>query len=217
MRVMRFRVAVFVVVTGCVGVNETYAQLNQATSGTTSGTTSTTTFGSTTNSGTSTANSGTTTSGQQFGPGMGGPTPGGNAVDSFIGGNALEAFIGSGLETQRNRIRQFRAFANMAVPKGETQPKNNKPRRIPAALRIAFQHPSAESARLSNGSADPVLGRALQTKAELRDVKVTVQHNGVVVLTGVVPTAAASRLATNLLRLSPGVRTVDNQLNISGP
>jgi osmotically-inducible protein OsmY len=38
--------------------------------------------------------------------------------------------------------------------------------------------------------------------------------NGVAVLQGTVPSAEASRLAANLLRLQPGVRSVDNQATV---
>ena len=53
-------------------------------------------------------------------------------------------------------------------------------------------------------------------RPEFRQVGVTVETNGVATLTGIVPDAETRRLAANLVRMRPGVRTVDNQIAVAG-
>ena len=58
------------------------------------------------------------------------------------------------------------------------------------------------------------LQKILAPRVKLRDLQVEVQGNGQVVLRGEVDSEAARRLAENLIRLEPGVRSIRNELTV---
>ena len=139
-----------------------------------------------------------------------------NLADIFVGGNNLDNFVGSSLTTQRNNNRQFQQITNTDVPTGGTRETSGTPRSVPTSLRVSFAYPSASGTSLlapPQGEAIIVLANV---RPEFRQVGVTVETNGVATLTGIVPDAETRRLAANLVRMRPGVRTVDNQIAVAG-
>ncbi len=64
------------------------------------------------------------------------------------------------------------------------------------------------------GANSPSLERYVTRYPELSGIVVSLQENGVVVLSGETNSVESARLAANLVRLQPGVRRVENQTNL---
>ena len=111
--------------------------------------------------------------------------------------------------------------------RGNTQNRNTQrggtssSRSIRPSLRLGFTpivRPSAYVSRSVGRSFSRIASRRTQiteTKPELRNVRIEPGKAGLLTLTGSVPTAAARRLAANLLRMEPGVRKVQNNLTVA--
>ena len=142
---------------------------------------------------------------------------GANAAQAFIGGpNTDGNFVGGGLETLFNQAnRNFRAITQGQTPEGGTRNTSGTPRQVPVSLKIGFSVPS--SAR--NRSLVPITGlpikRIAQMKPEFRNVVVSVNEFGVATISGSTSDAASRRLAMNIVRLRPGVRSIDNRLTVN--
>ena len=139
---------------------------------------------------------------------------GANLVQEFIGQNNLEAFVGGGVTTQNNGNRQFRALTEADIATGSSSRATGNPRRIPTSLRVAFSYPAAEASTLLIGPRGPAIKQIVVARPEFRSVVVKVDPKGVATLTGQVPSPDVSRLAANLVRLRPGVRKVQNQIQV---
>lgn len=142
---------------------------------------------------------------------------GGVTEESFIGGfDAANAFVGGGLETQRNNARQFQAITQNGVPIGGSATNSGTPRQIPVSLKIGFAFPAADGQTQLIERAGVPFQRVAASRPEFRTVQVNVVK-GIAVLIGQVPTESSRRLAANLVRLRPGVKTIDNRILIAQP
>jgi hypothetical protein len=136
-------------------------------------------------------------------------------AEQFVGGNSAGGFVGGGLTTQLTNNRQFRALLNADVPAGGSSTQaTGTPRRIATSLKIAFDYPVSDAQTQLIESSGPAIQRVAFVRPELQSVIVGVDPAGVAMLTGSVPDAATRRLATNLVRLRPGVRRVRNEILI---
>lgn len=205
----------------------------------TGGTGGTATGGTTTQSGTNAAtgsgassNTGTGISNTPIGQGEG-------AVSSDIQAMTVQSTRSSGLQNLGGNTLQTTSAAapgGNALPggsqfggqnRGNTQNRGtqrggtNSSRSIRPSLRLGFApiiRPAADVSRSVGRSFSQIASRSSQiaeTKPELRDVRIEPGQAGLLTLTGSVPTAAARRLAANLLRMEPGVRQVQNNLTVA--
>lgn len=153
----------------------------------------------------------------QDGPGTSeaqdGGIAGGNRSEVFVGGNNAEGFVGGGLETLFNINRQFQAIAAQSdVPKGTTAQGSGAPRRMPVSFKVAFDYPQGMNTQLAAANTAVTLTKVVALRPELKAVIVAVDDAGTATLTGSASDPAAARLAANLVRLSPGVRRVENRI-----
>ena len=144
---------------------------------------------------------------------------GANAAGGFVGAGNAEGFVGGARESETNSNinRLFRSIQAGEVPTGSTQESTGNPRRIPVSLRLGFAAPPARSAAVMAGTGGTSFERFLSARPGLRSVQVTLADSGVATLTGVAPDAETWRLAANLIRLQPGVRRIDNQIQVVMP
>ena len=143
-----------------------------------------------------------------------------NAATGFVGGNASQAFVGGAREAtnQRATNRQFGAFQNTQNTSNTQSSQTGTPRSIRTTIKIAFAAPSgtfAQQAGALAASNSVQLTQFSTNRPELSGVNVELTADGVALLTGTSPTAEASRLAANLVRLQPGVRKVNNQIAVA--
>lgn len=140
-----------------------------------------------------------------------------DANSGFIGGfDPTTGFVGGGATTQRNNARQFQAITANGVPIGGTFGTSGTPRQIPISLKIGFSFPAADGQSQLIAPTGPAIQTVAANRPEFRSVQVDV-NNGIAVLVGQVPTESSRRLAANLVRLRPGVRSVDNRIMIAQP
>lgn len=150
-----------------------------------------------------------------------GGVAGANAASSFIGGNATDGgFVGGARETTTGSTanRQFRGITDSGVAGRSTQQQQSAtPRQKQIALRVGFSSPSISQSApgtFSRSNAASVQ-RIAELRPELAGVNVRLSPSGVATLTGITPDVSTSRLAANLIRLQPGVRSIDNQIEVS--
>ncbi|MEI7701278.1 MAG: BON domain-containing protein [Planctomycetia bacterium] len=141
-----------------------------------------------------------------------------SATDGFVGGNQSGDFVGAGQQgTSTNTNRQFQAFQDIQNNLMQGTQSARTPRQIKTALRVNFSFPAVDQSRssvkLSKANA-PSLDRYVTRYPELSGIVVSLQENGVVVLSGETNSVESARLAANLVRLQPGVRRVENQTNL---
>jgi len=139
-------------------------------------------------------------------------------AQGFVGGSGAQNFVGGGMQGTSNRSnRQFQAFQSNQGMMNQGMGTTGSPRQIRTALRVNFSSPGARGLQTA-GQTAPAAQAALQKisarNPQLTGLSVSLNANGVAVLQGTVPSAEASRLAANLLRLQPGVRSVDNQATV---
>ena len=144
---------------------------------------------------------------------------GGNTAEGFVGAAGAEGFVGGGREAGVNSSvnRLFRSIQAAEVPTGGTQGTGGNPRRIPVSLRLGFTAPPPQAAALIAGPGGGSFDRFAAARPELQSIAVNINEAGVAMLTGTAPDAEAWRLAANLLRLQPGVRWVDNRIQVMIP
>lgn len=136
----------------------------------------------------------------------------------FVGANAAQEFVGATREaatTSRNN-RQFRGIQDTTSQRRSSTQQTGTPRSIPVGLRVGFSTPSLASSmgRLAaaNAASFQPFSEALP---ELQAVNVQLSSTGVARLSGKAATMEARRLAANLMRLQPGVRSIDNQIEVA--
>jgi len=139
-------------------------------------------------------------------------------AQGFVGGSGAQNFVGGGMQGNSSRSnRQFQAFQSNQGMMNQGMSTTGSPRQIKTAMRVNFAAPSARDLQ-STGQTAPANQASLQRfstrNPQLTGLSVFLNANGVAVLQGTVPSAEASRLAANLLRLQPGVRSVDNQATV---
>ncbi|MFM7919197.1 MAG: BON domain-containing protein, partial [Planctomycetaceae bacterium] len=139
-------------------------------------------------------------------------------AQDFVGSNGAQNFVGGGMQGNSNGSnRQFQAFQQNQGMTNQGMSTTGSPRQIKTALRVNFAGPSAGDLQ-SAGRTAPANQASLQRfsarNPQFAGLNVALSANGVATLQGSVPTADAARLAANLLRLQPGVRSVDNQATV---
>jgi hypothetical protein len=221
---MLTRFAVLTAVVFCV------SGIAKAQDGATGGTT--TQGGTTGTTGSTTTSTGASLTNTPVGQGEG-------AVSSEIQAMSVESTRTSGLQNLGGNTLQATSSAapgGNTLPggsqfggqnRGNTQNRNTRrggtssSRSIRPSLRLGFTpivRPAADVSRSVGRSFSRIASRRTQiaeTKPELRNVKIEPGQAGLLTLTGSVPTAAAKRLAANLLRMEPGVRKVQNNLTVA--
>ena len=141
------------------------------------------------------------------------------ASDTFVGGANTEEFIGGSQFSRDNAAanRFFRSITGQEVPTGRTSETSGEPRRVPTQLRLGFPRPEPRDAIALAGRSGIDLVRFRKNRPDLQSVLANMDDTGHVVLSGNVNDPASSRLASNLLRLQPGVRKVTNQVQVIQP
>lgn len=147
---------------------------------------------------------------------------------TFTGPGASNTFVGQQQLQQQNARAafaaqfgglgaQFGAFGNpgtqtTARGTGQTTTRTRAERLRPRH-RVAFSFtpiaPAATSTRLQS------LVRPLQADGRLRDVELSIDEAGTVILRGTAATLEDRELAAAIARLEPGVRRVDNQILVT--
>lgn len=184
---------------------------NQNTTSTSSGTTGGTTQGSGTGSRTSSQSRMNSSNQPQFNAGDG-------SVGSRIGQNA---FVGQGDTTfagardvsqasNRNFTPQFNAMNDPSTSQRRANSSTSNVKRARPQQRISFQYPKANLARTQ-----VELSQRFERLKTVSGADTSISDEGVAVLTGTVANDEARKLAEALARLEPGVRSVDNQLQVS--
>ena len=140
-------------------------------------------------------------------------------AQNFVGGSGAQNFVGGGMQGNSNRSnRQFQAFQQTQGMMNQGMSTTGSPRQIKTALRVNFAAPSARDLQ-SAGRTAPANQVSLQRfsakNPQFAGLNVALNANGVATLQGTVPSAETARLAANLLRLQPGVRSVDNQATVA--
>ena len=102
--------------------------------------------------------------------------------------------------------------APSAPPGGPAAPPPGAP---PGSVPIGGQNPSAGGAASDAAMTAKVRNALITGKVDVRTVRVNT-NNGVVTLTGSVPTAAQKSLAEKAAKQVSGVTTVRNQLSVGG-
>jgi hypothetical protein len=180
--------------------------------GTTGTTGSTGTFGSTGSTGTTGNTGGTGGTGTATGAG------GAGNGNGFVGGNQSQTFVGAG-QQQGNRANTNRQFQFQAAQNNSMQSSQSTgtPRQVKTALRVNFSFPGTSQAgsrgMLAQANAAS-LDRYVTRYPQLSGIAVSLQPDGVAVLSGETASAETGRLAENLVRLQPGVRRVENQTSV---
>ena len=184
--------------------------------GTTGSTGSTGSFGSTGSTGT-TGNTGST-SGRGNSATAGGTGTGAGTGNGFVGGNQSQTFVGAGQQqgnrANTNRQFQFQAAANNSM---QSTQSTGTVRQVKTALRVGFSLPATSQAGsggiLVKANAAS-LDRYVTRYPQLSGIAVSLQPDGVAVLSGETASPETVKLAENLVRLQPGVRRVENQTSI---
>ena len=193
----------------------TSSTASRGSSSTTSGFGGNSTSGSMSSGGSSSSQSGLSGSGTS---GLSGGQSTNTQAQNFVGGSGAQNFVGGGMQGNSNRSnRQFQAFQQTQGMMNQGMSTTGSPRQIKTALRVNFAAPSARDLQ-SAGRTAPANQASLQRfsakNPQFAGLNVALNANGVATLQGTVPSAEAARLAANLLRLQPGVRTVDNQATV---
>jgi len=122
-----------------------------------------------------------------------------NSGSNFGGG------FGRGGGFNSGNFAQFGQYGNNS---------QSRARKIRPRQRIAFKFPRLKGVAISTTLATRFTGLSVNTPA-LKGLGIKVDDKGTAVLTGNVDSDYAKRLAANLVRLEPGVRTIDNQLQVA--
>jgi hypothetical protein len=143
-------------------------------------------------------------------------TAGSTAAETFVGGNNAGDFVGGSRDSSNAAAanRFFRAITGEEVPTGGTAGDSGTPRRVPVTLRLGFAAPAPKAALVLAGQGGIDFSRFTRMRPELQAIGAVISDAGMVTLRGVVSDAATKRLAANLVRLQPGVRGVDNQIEL---
>jgi hypothetical protein len=203
------RISFFLLMTSCVlfTSNHSFAQrqADDTASATTGGTTEG--LGGLTTEGIAAGNTGSDTGG----------TPGANAVQEFIGGANTEGFVGGARESTTNSAvdRFFREIVGGEVPTGGTQESSSgSPRRVPVTLRLGFNAPAPRAAVAMAGVSGISLQRFFSARPDLQGISVSMDDAGMATLVGPVSESSTRRLASNLIRMQPGVKRIRNLIEV---
>ncbi|MBL8814768.1 MAG: BON domain-containing protein [Planctomyces sp.] len=148
--------------------------------------------------------------------GTGGGGTGG--TQTFVGGNGSQTFVGGGRQSTGNSVtgnRQFQGITDNRQVPGSNGQQTGTPRRVSAPIRIGFDFPSPSASPGMASSNAPSLDRFFGANPELSEISVAVSPQGIAILTGAARSTETRRLAANLIRLQPGVRKVENQIEVA--
>lgn len=193
--------------------------LSGLTGGTTSGSSSsrTGTTGSTGSAGTFGSTGSTGTTGNTGSSSRTGNTGGAGTGNGFVGGNQSQTFVGAG-QQQGNQANTNRQFQFQAAPNNSMQSSQSTgtARQVKTALRVNFSFPAPQGGSAGNSAKANAasLDRYVTRYPQLSGIAVSLQPDGVAVLSGEIASAETVKLAENLVRLQPGVRRVENQTSV---
>jgi len=145
----------------------------------------------------------------------------------FVGRNTTGAFVGqqqAGQQAGQNGRGNLNSFSNQ-LGRGNTQQQqfrntnqgtaNNTPQ-VRYQQRIAFPYRTIAAPEVTS-TLQGRFDRLSERNTELAGLGVEWAGDGTVTLTGTVPDERSRKLAESLTRLEPGVRRVDNQLQVASP
>lgn len=133
-------------------------------------------------------------------------TTGRNATRNALGGGAQRSLFG----------QQFGAFSAFNALNGNQRQTGT----IQPSVQLGFIPPTrapeevAEQVELRMQAVANRPSRLGIVRPELKSVSTVTSNDGIVTLSGKVPTASARRLAENMVRLEPGVRKIVNELQV---
>lgn len=198
---------------GARSVQPTQAQTfnTNGASATSGGTSGATTGGGGTGSRTSTQNRMNSANEPQFNAGDG-------SVGARVGQNA---FVGQGDSTfagardvsrmaNQDFAPQFNAMNDPSASQRRANSAATNVKRARPQQRISFEYPKANLAR-----AQIEMSQRFKRLKTVSGADTSISNEGVAVLTGTVMNDEARKLAEALARLEPGVRSVDNQLQVT--
>ncbi|MCA9064669.1 MAG: BON domain-containing protein [Planctomycetaceae bacterium] len=143
---------------------------------------------------------------------------GANATQTFIGGGSTDAFVGGARQTatQAGANRQFRSIQNSQVPGSNNRQQSGSPRQIRVSIRANIQVPRmSELPQSAVAPANRVsFDRVLTSRPELSSVIVALSSEGIARLSGTADSLDTRRLAVALVRLQPGVRKVEDDIQV---
>lgn len=147
-------------------------------------------------------------------------TGGSGAAAGFVGGNnATEQFVGANRQAATNSQsanRQFRGIQDSGNRGNTTQQQTGTPRSMPVGLRVGFSAPSAASINQLSAANAASFQQFRQIRPEFNGLNVEVSTGGVAIISGFTTSVETRSLAANLIRLQPGIRRVENQIQIAG-
>lgn len=115
----------------------------------------------------------------------------------------------------RGNTRQFSVFGNGGTGTTRAGGSSSTTRQVRPRFRLGFVPSKSLNAAGIQSRTSARLGKLARRVGSIKGVSVTADAKGVVTLTGTVDTPNARRLASNLLRMEPGVRSVRNQLQVA--
>lgn len=137
-------------------------------------------------------------------------------------GQTNQAFVGNRLAGQAGVAAPGPTFT--APSGGEFDPESfrqqqgggqSSTRQIRPRYRVSFDFERAPAAEIAN-RVETQLTRLQSSNPALAGIDIQIDANGVAVVRGQAPDVDTSRLIENIVRLEPGVRGVDNQLDVAG-
>jgi len=143
---------------------------------------------------------------------------GSRAARSFVGANQSQEFVGGARESTAAAAagRQFRGINDVNPTVNQNTRQSGTPRQRPVALRVGFSFPPLVNS--AAGTLDAANTASMTQFAslypELQGVSVAVSPEGTATLSGVVGSPESSRLAANLIRHQPGIRRVENGIDV---
>ena len=135
----------------------------------------------------------------------------------MVGRSNLGTFIGSGTAAQQQAFQQFGNFGQFnrgttGTPnQGGGRNQADQQRTIRPRQRVAFGYDAPTVASV-NAVVQTRIERLSTRRPELADVTFVLDGSGVARLRGAVPDAGTARLAEAIVRLEPGVLSVENEL-----
>jgi hypothetical protein len=135
----------------------------------------------------------------------------------MVGRSNMGNFVGSGTAAQQQAFQQFGNFGqfnrgNTRTPnQGGGRNQMDQQRTVRPRQRVAFGYDPPTVAAV-NAVVQTRIERLSTRRPELADVSLVLDGSGVARLRGAVPDAESARLAVAIVRLEPGVLTVENEL-----
>ncbi len=147
---------------------------------------------------------------------IGGLADSGGLQSFFSGADVSSIFSVAGAQQGggRGSTRQFNVAGGQAGS-GRTGGTSATTRQVRPRFRLAFQPSRSLTAARVQASAVSRLTKYSGRVPALKNVAVEAAANGTITLRGTVNSPDAARLASNLLRLEPGVRRIQNEIKVA--